>query len=89
MRGPVPILCLVAACAALLAGCAEISPRAAVAEAEAAAVDDDAYCRSNGGPPGSNGYATCLKDRDAARARQQTRVDRTHTRLIDSMMNGR
>ena len=76
-------------CAFLLAGCAQLSPQSAVAQAETAAVDDEGFCRSNGGPPGSNGFAACMKDRDAARARQQARADRTHTRMIEGMLNGR
>jgi hypothetical protein len=79
---------LVLAGALVLSACAQISPPspAAVAQAEA---DDDAYCRSNGGEPGSNGYAACMKDRDAARSAQAARMDRTHQRLSDDMLNRR
>jgi hypothetical protein len=89
MRSVVSTFSLVVTCAVLLAGCAQISPRAAVAEAEAAAVDDEAFCRGNGGPPGSNGFAACMKDRDAMRAQQAARADRTHNRLVEGMLNGR
>jgi hypothetical protein len=72
----------------LLAACAQIAPQspAVVAAAEA---DDDAYCRSNAGPPGSNAYAACLKDRDAVRSAAQNRMDRTHQRMVDDMLNRR
>jgi hypothetical protein len=72
----------------LLSACAQIAPSspAVVAAAEA---DDDAYCRSNAGPPGSNAYAACLKDRDAVRTAAQSRMDRTHSRLVDDMLNRR
>ena len=55
-----------------LAGCFQ----SAREQAEAAAVDDDALCQKNGGPPGSNGYAACMKDRDVQRSSSQARIDR-------------
>jgi len=75
-------------CGLLLAACAQIAPQspAVVATAEA---DDDAYCRSNAGPVGSNAYAACLKDRDAVRVAAQNRLDRTHSRMVDDMLNRR
>ncbi len=58
-------------------------------QVEAAAVDDDALCQKSAGPPGSNGYAACMKDRDVARANSQARVDRAHRRVTEDMLNAR
>jgi hypothetical protein len=52
-------------------------------------VDDDALCQKSAGPPGSNGYAACMKDRDVARAGSQARVDRAHRRVTEDMLNAR
>jgi hypothetical protein len=79
---------LLLAAGLFLAACAQIAPQspAVVAAAEA---DDDAYCRRSGGPPGSDGYAACLKERDASRHATQGRMDRTHQRMVDDMLNRR
>lgn len=68
-----------------LAGCFQ----SAREQSETAAVDDDALCQKNGGPPGSNGYAACMKDRDVAREGSRARLDRTHRNVTESMLNGR
>lgn len=68
-----------------LAGCFQ----SAREQVEAAAVDDDALCQKNAGPPGSNAYASCMKDRDVARANSQARIDRAHRNVTESMLNGR
>ena len=88
MRIVVPKSLFVVATALLLTACAQIAPQspAVVAAAEA---DDDAYCRGTAGPPGSNAYAACLKDRDAVRTAGQSRMDRTHQRMVDDMLNRR
>ncbi len=52
------------------------------------ATDDDTHCRANGGPPGSDGYAQCLKNRDSARAVAVERADRTHRNLTERMRSG-
>ena len=67
-----------------LAGCMQTSRETATAPA----VDDDAVCRSKG-PAGSNAYAACMKDRDIAREQGQARMDRTHRRVAEDMLNGR
>jgi hypothetical protein len=76
------------ACALSLAACAQIAPQSPSVLA-AAAVDDDTFCRANGGVPGSDGYARCLKERDIARAQEQRRGDRAHERMVEGMMSGR
>jgi hypothetical protein len=68
-----------------LAGCMQTARE----QVEAAAVDDDALCQKSAGPPGSNAYAACMKDRDVARAGSQARVDRAHRNVTESMLNGR
>lgn len=58
-------------------------------QVEAAAVDDDALCHRSAGPPGSNAYAACMKDRDVQRSQSQARMDRSHRRVSEDMLNGR
>ncbi|MGL5168374.1 MAG: hypothetical protein ACRC9K_21025 [Afipia sp.] len=69
----------------LLAGCAQFER----SPAPAAVVDDDAYCRANGGQPGSSAYAACLKDRDVAASRGSgsSRIERAHRNLAEDMLN--
>lgn len=68
-----------------LAGCLQTARE----EMAAAANDDDVFCQRNAGPPGSNPYAACLKDRDIARSNRQARMDRTHRRVSEDMLNAR
>ena len=76
---------LALAASLLLAGCASVTRQ----QPEAAAVDDDASCRAGGNAPGSDAYAKCLKDRDAARGQAQSRIDYAHRRNSEIMLNGR
>lgn len=68
-----------------LAGCLQTARE----ELAAAVTDDDALCQKNAGPPGSNPYAACMKDRDVARSQSQARMDRSHRRVSEDMLNGR
>jgi hypothetical protein len=68
-----------------LAGCFQ----SAREQVEAAAVDDDALCQKNAGPPGSSPYAACMKDSDVARANSQARRDRAHRNVAEDMLNRR
>jgi hypothetical protein len=85
MRSALTKLLLTIAVGLALAGCMQTARE----QAEAAVVDDDVLCQKSGGPPGSNGYAACMKDRDVARAGSQARVDRAHRNVTESMLNGR
>jgi hypothetical protein len=85
MRANLTKLLLAIAIGLSLAGCMQTARE----QVEAAVVDDDALCQKNAGPPGSNGYAACMKDRDVARAGSQARVDRAHRNVTESMLNGR
>jgi len=85
MRATITKLLLTAAVGLSLAGCFQ----SAREQVEAAAVDDDALCQKNAGPPGSNAYAACMKDRDVARAGSQARIDRAHRNVTENMLNGR
>jgi hypothetical protein len=85
MRSALSKFLLATAVGLSLAGCMQTARE----QAEAAVVDDDALCQKNAGPPGSNGYAACMKDRDVARAGSQARVDRAHRNVTESMLNGR
>lgn len=85
MRTTVPTLLLAIVVGLSLAGCMQ----SAREQAEAAVVDDDALCQKNAGPPGSNPYAACMKDRDVARAGSQARMDRAHRRVSEDMLNSR
>lgn len=49
--------------------------------------DDDAYCRSNAGPPGSPEYVDCRKDRDVQRSNAITRADKKQRDLGEWMLN--
>ncbi|CAN5364625.1 hypothetical protein BH10PSE10_BH10PSE10_05040 [soil metagenome] len=52
--------------------------------------DDDAYCRANGGEPGSSPYVACMKDRDVAASRASgsgSRIERAHRNLAEDMLN--
>jgi hypothetical protein len=74
-------LALVAAL--LLSACAQFERNQPVA-----VTDDDAYCRANGGEPGSSAYAACLKDRDVAASRGGgSRIERAHRNLAEDMLN--
>jgi hypothetical protein len=84
MRLPISVMTLLLA-APLLANCAQSLTQASP---QAAAVDDEAVC-SQAGAPGSNAYAACMKERDLARETQQRRMDRTHQRMVDDMLNRR
>lgn len=75
------------AAALLLSACAQFernTPPQAV-------VDDDAYCRANGGEPGSSPYVACMKDRDvaASRAAGGSRIERAHRNMAEDMLNNR
>ena len=67
-----------------LAGCFETAREQVATNV----VDDEAFCASKAAP-GSNIYAACLKDRDVARSQSQSRMDRTHRRVSEDMLNGR
>ena len=84
MRVTTQRLLLTIAVGLSLAGCLQTSRETATAPA----ADDDAVCRGNG-PVGSNGYAACMKDRDVAREQSQARMDRSHRRVSEDMLNGR
>lgn len=71
--------------ALLLSACAQTSSPSPQAAASAE-IDDEAYCRSNGGPVGSNGFAACLKERDIARTRHDAGMDRAHQRAVESLL---
>ena len=85
MRATITKFLLTIAVGLSLAGCFQ----SAREQVEAAVVDDDALCQKNAGPPGSNPYAACMKDRDVARSNSQSRIDRTHRRVSEDMLNGR
>jgi hypothetical protein len=85
MRANLTKFLLTVAVGLSLAGCMQTARE----QAEAAVVDDDALCQKNAGPPGSNGYAACMKDRDVARAGSQARIDRAHRNVTEGMLNGR
>jgi hypothetical protein len=67
-----------------LSGCAELDR-----ERPSNLVDDDAACRAGGAAPGSPDYAACRKDRDIAANRADQRMQNTHQRLTEDMLNGR
>ena len=68
-----------------LAGCLQTARE----ELAAAQTDDDALCQKNAGSPGSSPYAACMKDRDVARSQSQARMDRSHRRVSEDMLNAR
>jgi hypothetical protein len=68
-----------------LAGCLQTARE----ELATAVTDDDALCQKNAGPPGSSPYAACMKDRDAQRSQSQARMDRSHRRVSEDMLNSR
>jgi hypothetical protein len=68
-----------------LGGCANIDRHQPTAQTQ---TDDDAYCRSTAGQQGSPAYAACLKDRDVAASRSDSRVERTHRGMAERMLNG-
>ena len=68
-----------------LAGCMQTASE----QVTTAVADDDAYCQRNAGPVGSGPYAACMKDRDVAASNRQARMDRTHRRVSEDMLNGR
>jgi hypothetical protein len=79
---------LLAATGLLLAGCAQFDRQSA----PVATVDDDAYCRTNGGEPGSAAYVACRKDRDVAASRASSSgsgIERAHRNLAEDMLNNR
>ena len=55
----------------------------------AAVADDDAFCQKNAGPVGSSPYSACMKDRDVAASNRQARMDRSHRRVSEDMLNRR
>ena len=67
-----------------LAGCANLDRRNPNPVSQ---MDDDAYCKANGGPQGSAAYVACRKDRDVA-ATHADGMERTHRNLTERMMNG-
>ena len=67
----------------LLSACSVVERTPALAQR-----DDDGYCRANGGEQGSKAYAECLKSRDTASA-QSSRLDRSHLRMSEDMLNRR
>jgi hypothetical protein len=67
-----------------LAGCANLERHNPNAVSQ---MDDDAYCKTNGGPQGSAAYVSCRKDRDVA-ATHEDRMARTHRDLAERMLNG-
>lgn len=84
MRLGKPRFVMMFAAGLLLTGCAQFERNQPVA-----VTDDDAYCRANGGEPGSSAYAACLKDRDvaASRAAGGSRIERAHRNLAEDMLN--
>ncbi len=74
-----------------LAGCAQLNQEAPPSAQPAPVADDDAYCRTNSGAPGSSAYVACRKNRDvaAARANSDARLDRAHKNLAEDMLNRR
>ena len=84
MRLGKPQFAMVFAAGLLLTGCAQFERNQPVA-----VTDDDAYCRANGGEPGSSAYAACLKDRDVAAGRSSgsSRIERAHRNLAEDMLN--
>lgn len=85
MRATTSRLLLTIVVGVSLAACMQTSRETATAPA----VDDDAFCQRNAGPPGSNPYAACMKDRDVAREQSQARVDRAHRNVTEDMLNAR
>jgi hypothetical protein len=81
----VPTTLLIMAIGLSLGGCFQTARE----DVAAAAVDDDALCQRNAGPPGSSPYAACMKDRDGRRSQSQERKDRSHRRVAEDMLNGR
>ena len=67
-----------------LGGCANLERHQPTAESR---TDDDAYCKTNGGPQGSPAYVACRKDRDVA-ASHSDRMEKTHRDLAERMLNG-
>ncbi len=49
--------------------------------------DDDAFCKANGGQPGSSEFANCLKNRDVQRSNAIVRADRAQRNLGEYMLN--
>lgn len=72
-----------------VSGCAQFERKTDPVATANTAQDDDAYCRREAGEPGSARYAECLKVRDEKRAVYDTRIERTHRRLSEDMLNRR
>jgi hypothetical protein len=68
-----------------LAGCMQTASE----QVASTVADDDAFCQKNAGPVGSGPYGACMKDRDVAASNRQARMDRTHRRVSEDMLNGR
>jgi hypothetical protein len=85
MRVTTPLTLLAILVSVPLGGCLQTGREVAAA----AAVDDDALCQKNAGPPGSNPYAACMKDRDVQRSQSVARTDRAHRRVAEDMLNPR
>ena len=68
-----------------LAGCMQTASE----QVATGVANDDAFCQKNGGPVGSGPYSACMKDRDVAAGNRQARMDRTHRRVSEDMLNGR
>ncbi len=70
----------------LLSACAQFGRN----QQPVAVTDDDAYCRTNGGEPGSSPYVACMRDRDVAASRAAgsgSRIERAHRNLAEDMRN--
>jgi len=77
---------LTVASAVLLSACAQFERNTS----PQATVDDDAYCRANGGEPGSSAYVACRKARDVQSSRaagSNSRIERSHRNLAEDMLN--
>lgn len=85
MRGTTSRLLLASLFALSLAACMQTASE----QVAATVADDDAFCQKNAGPIGSGNYSACMKDRDVAAGNRQARMDRTHRRVSEDMLNGR
>ena len=85
MRAMTSRFLLTALFALTLAGCMQTASE----QVASSVADDDAFCQKNAGPAGSGNYSACMKDRDVAAGNRQARMDRTHRRVSEDMLNGR
>lgn len=75
------------AVAALAMTAAACATRSQVPSYAAVQGDDDAYCKANGGAPGSSEFANCLKNRDVQRGNAIVRAERAQRNLGEYMLN--